>query len=97
MEHQTEEVDIDSHLHEKVKVDLLDTAMEMRRQMNDATSAFALTVGIPSKVPDVANPTLIAHLFGGSYDCWVVSYNKTHRTFLGYCSFGGPNDQDAEF
>ena len=68
--------------------------MEMRRQLNDATSEFALTVGIPKHNE---SDIIYAHIFGGPYDLWVKDYNPTERVFFGFASFGGIDDQDAEF
>ena len=72
----------------------LEQALEMRRQLHDATSEFALTVGIP-KLNE--SDTFYAHIFGGCYDLWVKDYNPTERQFFGFASFGGINDQDAEY
>lgn len=72
----------------------MDECLESLRQIPDATSEHALTLGIPSKND---GDTFVAHLFCSSYDCWVKSYSKRDRTFFGFCSFGGPNDMCAEY
>lgn len=96
--------EIHSIPHEVVAIhsyeEIVDDVNNTLRDLGTATTEDAYTYGInrlrnaKEYRPD---DWIVGHIFGGTYDLWIAEYNEAERTFFGFASFNGIDDQDAEW
>jgi len=79
---------------------IIDDVNTTLQGIGTATTEDAYTYGINrlknNKKP-LPSDWIVGHIFGGTYDLWIHEYNESDRTFFGFASFGGLDDQDAEW
>lgn len=102
-------VDIDTHEvvshtvtpHQSVNyLNVVDSVNNTLRDLGTATSEDAYTYGINHLYKmknDRPDDWIVGHIFGGSYDLWISEYNEEQRYFYGFASFGGIDDDCAEW